>query len=155
MENAKKFFEEVIKTEEAKALIKGVEKPETEEECIAVYVDVAVKLGVALTVEEVKEYLASDKANGAELDDEELNQLVGGGAHEECKYSYKNEENCILFDGCDGSYRSYDAYICKSNNVGGLKYEGPLWEEVYKKNYTRCQLPSVLSTFRELMGRKP
>jgi hypothetical protein len=156
MENAKKFFEEIIKTEEAKALLAAVEAPKTEEDRIAAYIEIAKRLGVELTTEDIQEYFATaSDADVAELDDEELEQLVGGGAHDECKYSYKNEENCILFDGCDGSYRSYDAYICKSNNAGGLKYEGPLWEAVYTKNYTICQYPSVLSKFRELMGREP
>ena len=45
MENAKKFFEEVVKTEEAKELFKSAGSPETEEARIAAYIEIAKKLG--------------------------------------------------------------------------------------------------------------
>ena len=99
MENAKKFFEELAKTEEAKALFAAIEKPDTEEELVAIYVDIAKKLGVELTAEEVKEYLAADNADGAELDDEELSQLTGGAKG--CWSSYNQRQNCWSLDACD------------------------------------------------------
>ena len=79
MENAKKFFEEVAKTEEAKALFAAIEAPKDDEELVAAYVEIAKKLGVELTAEEAKAYL-NDAANfeSSEIDDEELSQLVGG-----------------------------------------------------------------------------
>ena len=48
MENAKKFFEEIVKTEEAKALFLAIEAPQTEEARTAAYIDIAKKLGVEL-----------------------------------------------------------------------------------------------------------
>ena len=124
MENAKKFFEELAKTEEAKSLFAATEKPDTEEELVAIYVDIAKKLGVELTAEEVKEYLAADNADGAELDDEELSQLVGGAdekGNDACKSSFMNEENCWWNDACDNVKRDYgDAYLCNLINKGAL-----------------------------------
>ena len=121
MENAKKFFEEVAKTEEAKALFAAMEKPVTEEEVVAAYVDVANKLGVELTAEEVKEYIAADKVGGGtELDDEELSQLVGGAkGSTACWYTYKQRENCWLFDACDNKYCDYGGYYCNKFNRDG------------------------------------
>ena len=118
MENAKKFFEELAKTEEAKAIFATMEKPTDDVQLIAAYIDVAAKLGVALTVEEVKEYLASDKANGAELDDEELSQLAGGGDNANCKSTYQHRENCWWNDGCDMYTNDYDGYKCASQDYG-------------------------------------
>ena len=155
MENAKKFFEELAKTEEAKALFAAIEKPDTEEELVAIYVDIAKKLGVELTAEEVKEYLAADNADGAELDDEELAQLAGGGASVDCKSSYKNEENCLIFDGCDKFFREYDDYICRSENAGALKYSGPEYEAIYQKYFARCGNLDVFKEYRVAMGRSP
>ena len=97
MENAKKFFEELVKTEEAKALFATVEKPETEEARIELYIDIAKKLGILLTAEEIKEYYESScVADAAEIDDKELEQLSGGGENASCSYSYITGESCIL-----------------------------------------------------------
>ena len=123
MENAKKFFEELAKTEEAKALFAAIEKPDTEDELVAIYVDIAKKLGVELTAEEVKEYLAADNADGAELDDEELSQLAGGADGEECFSTYQHRENCFLSDACDNFYNEYVRYDCDkySKNGSGMR----------------------------------
>ena len=110
MENAKKFFEELAKTEEAKALFAAIDKPDTEEELVAIYVDIAKKLGVELTAEEVKEYLAADNADGAELDDEELSQLAGGASG--CWASYDQRQNCWTLDACDILVKRYTGYYC-------------------------------------------
>jgi hypothetical protein len=119
MGNAKKFFEEVAKTEEAKAIFSTMKKPETEEEIIAAYVDVANKLGVALTTEEAQAYLTSDKTGSAELDDEELSQLAGGGDPEECFSTFQHRENCILSDACDNFYIEYIGYYCDTYSRDG------------------------------------
>ena len=125
MENAKKFFEEIVKTEEAKALFATIEKPDTQDELVAAYVDVANKLGVELTAEEVKAYLESTaEVTTGELDDEELAQLVGGAdekGNDACKSSFMNEENCWWNDACDNVRRDYgDAYLCNLINKGAL-----------------------------------
>ena len=117
MENAKKFFEETLKTEEAKALLSNVSKPETEKEVIATYVAVASKLGVELSAEEVAEYIKSISSANAEVDDEELSQLVGGGENSSCKYTYIQSENCWRGDACDIIVViSYKDYHCRTTN---------------------------------------
>ena len=117
MENAKKFFEEVIKTEEAKALFDATENPGTEEARIAAYVDIANKLGIGLTVEEVKEYLATSiEESASEIDDTELSHLVGG--KEICAESYKDRENCWRNDACDNKSNIYADYSCSWSNKG-------------------------------------
>ena len=119
MENAKKFFEEVAKTEEAKALFATIDKPDTEDELVAIYVDTAKKLGVELTVEAVKAYLAANKADDAALDDEELSQLAGGADGEECFSTYQHRENCFLSDACDNFYNEYVRYYCDKYSKDG------------------------------------
>ena len=93
MENAKKFFEETLKTEEAKALLASLEKPETEEDVIEAYLGVAEKLGVELSAEDIQAYFAAGEYQG-ELDDEELEQLVGGASG-----------NCWLNEYCDKFFK--------------------------------------------------
>ena len=113
MENAKKFFEEVAKTEEAKALFDAMDKPEKDEDIVAAYIEIAKKLGVELTAEEVKEYLAADKVNGEELDDEELSQLTGGAKdHERCLRTFRQRQNCWAADACDNAFLRYSGYYC-------------------------------------------
>ena len=153
MENAKKFFEEVARTEEAKAFFKATKAPETEEARIAAYIEIAKKLGVELTADGIKEYFASSDKTSAELDDEELSQLVGGGDNEACKYSFQNEENCFAFDGCDKFYRTYDGYVCRSNDVGALEYSGPQYDLVYKMYNARCSTLAVVQEYRKIMKK--
>ena len=76
MENAKKFFEEVIKTEEAKTLLAATETPENEEARIAAYINIAKKLGIELTEDEINAYFATNnEADSAELDERSLPSL--------------------------------------------------------------------------------
>lgn len=117
MDNAKKFFEELIKTEEAKALFKAAEKPESNEARVVAYIDIAKKLGVELTAEKIDAYFASaNKAHAEELDSEELSQLVGGG--DTCSASYVDRENCWGNDGCDYFNNSYTNYSCSWSYKG-------------------------------------
>ena len=116
MEQAKKFFEEILKTDEAKELLASMEKPETDEARIQAYVEVAGKLGVELTAEEILAYFGisdDEELEAGELDDEELAQLVGGG--DECSSTYLSQENCWWNDGCDIILNSYDDYVCGTN----------------------------------------
>ena len=119
MENAKNFFEEVAKTEEAKAFFKAVKAPETEEARVAAYIDIARKLGVELTVEGIAAYYAAeDVTKSAELDDKELEQLVGGGDSAACADTFRHKENCWWNDGCDKNWNEYDGYQCSDKNAG-------------------------------------
>ena len=101
MENTKKFFEELAKTEEAKALFKSVEIPETEEARIAAYIDIAGKLGIELTADEINAYFAADKADVAEISDKELEQLSSGADTEACGLGYRK-----LFEDVSFMYMS-------------------------------------------------
>lgn len=114
MENVRRFFEELIKTEEAKAIFDSLEKPENEEETICAYVKVAEKLGIELSKEEIMGYLSSKLASG-EVNDEELSQLTGGGENSNCRKTFTNEENCWWNDGCDLVFFRYDEYLCYAN----------------------------------------
>ena len=119
MENAKNFFEEIAKTEEAKALFKAAEKPESEEARIAAYIEIAKKFGIELTAEGISAYIATvTKADSDELDDEELSQLAGGVV-EKCFSTFQNRENCILSDACDNFYIEYVTYYCDKYSKDG------------------------------------
>ena len=114
MENAKKFFEEVSKTEEAKALFAAIETPKDDEELVAAYVEIAKKLGVELTAEDTKAYL-NDVTNFAssEIDDEELSQLAGGdngtGFSDDALYKLME----IQWSRICGSISVRDQYLAK------------------------------------------
>ena len=113
MENAKKFFEEVIKTEEAKAILAATQKPETEQELVEAYLEIAKKLNFELTSEGIRAYFkAAEKPVSGELDDDELAQLTGGS--NTCEYSFLSGENCWAHDGCDFAWNSYTDYMCKT-----------------------------------------
>jgi hypothetical protein len=151
MENAKKFFEEVVKTEEAKVLLAAVEAPKTEEDRIAAYIEIAKKLGLELTAEEIQEYFeTASKADDAELDDDELEQLVGGGENADCESSYQHKENCWFNDGCDKVWRDYEGYQCSGKNLG---YEASIHDEIKRKielqYHLSCQSPSVNKKLKE------
>ena len=113
MENAKKFFEEVIKTDEAKAILADTKKPETEQELVAAYLEIAKKLNVELTAEGILAYCnAAAKPVSGELDDDELAQLTGGADNAACRDSFKHRENCFHNDACDLSWNYYSGYKC-------------------------------------------
>ena len=120
MENAKKFFEETLATEEAKKLIATQERKQTLEEIVSAYVDIAAQLGVNIMAEEIEAYF-EEKLNKAtasgELDDDELSSLYGGASNG-CYVSYVDRENCWLTDGCDYINNNYDNYNCSWSNKG-------------------------------------
>ena len=150
MENAKKFFEELIKTDEAKTIVEAMDKPETEEERISAYIEIAKKLGVELTAEEINAYFESTKnPAAAELDDEELSQLVGGAGDEDCSFSFMQKENCMLFDACDGKWKSYADYQCKIENVAGTPINDTLWNNLNKEYRSKCDAAMVSQKYRE------
>ena len=113
MENAKKFFEEIIKTEEAKALFDCAKKPETEDERIEAYVDIASQLGIEITKEEVLAYFDEklNNSTSSEIDDDEMAHF-SGGRDSRCINSYKDRENCWWNDGCDLYMNQYATYSC-------------------------------------------
>ncbi len=125
-ENAKKLFEMLDTDPEAKELLKDYTKPEKPEEILKVYTDIAGKLNISLTEDELKDYLAEEaKAMGSrteaaaakivELPDEALDAVAGGKDHEECKDTFRDHEDCWYNDGCDAIYHMYDDYGCYWN----------------------------------------
>ena len=148
MENAKKFFEELAKTEAAKALFASIEKPETEDALVAAYVEVAKKLGVELTAEEIKEYYASSRMSDAqEIDDNELEQLVGGGEHAACGYSYITGENCIFADQCNKLWQDYHPITDKRAE----NHNQALYERLAREHYQFCMHLSVNEKYNEAL----
>ena len=119
MENAKKFFEEIIKTEEAKALFDCAKKPETEDERIEAYVDIAAQLGIEITKEEVLAYFDEklNNSTSSEIDDDEMAHF-SGGRDSRCINSYKDRENCWWNDGCDYVTNNYIKYMCDWSDNG-------------------------------------
>ena len=135
MENAKKFFEETLATEEAKKLIATQERKQTLEEIVSAYVDIAAQLGVNITAEEIEAYfegkLKKATASG-ELDDDELEFLYGGRA-EYCYDTFVDRENCWISDGCDYINNNYDNYNCSWSNKGACAV---LFSDEKKSNNT-------------------
>ena len=106
MEKAKKFFEEIIKTEEAKALFDAIKQPETDEARIAAYLQIAKKLNFELTLEDLIAYFSA-ASDGEEVDDEELSQLTGG--IDTCYSTFEGGEFCWLNDSCSSLINTYNS----------------------------------------------
>ena len=122
MENAKKFFEEVLQSEKAKELLSTLQKPETEQEVIDAYLGIANTLGVELTAQDILAYFSSslsEEASSNELDDEELSQLVGGAAINACRNTYLLGERCWWNDACNIFLKSYNSYLCRNLSGSG------------------------------------
>ena len=120
MENAKKFFEEALKTEEARRLLAGCKQPKTPEDSLRTYSKVAKEMGIDLSEEEITAYFEEKLARctaSAELDDDELAMFTGGTASE-CSASYLDRENCWWNDGCDYYTNTYSAYRCSWSYQG-------------------------------------
>lgn len=73
----------------------------------------AAGLGFSFTDEELQEASAElhqaelDRLGGAKLDDEELEQVAGGGNNYRCKDSFMYGENCWADDQCDRVFHFY------------------------------------------------
>lgn len=120
MKNAEKFFEKTIKTDEAKKYFSSFEKPKSQEEIIKIYSEVAEKLGIDLSEEEITEYLnemLNTRICSGEIDDNELSQLSGGNNHA-CADTFLHAENCWNKDGCDYLYNDYEGYLCSWSYEG-------------------------------------
>ena len=123
-EEVKKVFEALRADPKTKELIGACEAPETPEEVMEIYAQVAKKLGFDVTSEElgsyIKELEEGRKARTREdvreiqnLDDEELDQVAGGSKeHNSCEDTYRDKENCWYTDGCDNIWNIYDDYVC-------------------------------------------
>lgn len=120
MENVKKFFEETLKTEEAKKLMSSYGHPDTPEELMRDYADIAKRLGVNLSTEEIEAYFkekAKKSTASGEIDDDEIAQICGG-RQTECAKSYVDRENCWWNDACDYINNDYTNYSCSQSYKG-------------------------------------
>lgn len=125
-ENAKELFNMLKTDPRAKELLHELEKPENPDDILKAYADLAGKLGISLTEEELKSYLGNEAktqesrtdaaaAKITELPDEAMDAVAGGGDHEDCKDTFRDHENCWVNDGCDAIYHKYDDYGCYWN----------------------------------------
>ena len=120
MENAKIFFEDVIKTEEAKKLITSYEPPNTHEETVQAYAKIAKDLDIDLSEAEINAYFdkkLTDCTASGELDDDEMYHF-SGGQETSCFNSYIDRENCWSNDGCDYYMNIYSTYNCSWSTKG-------------------------------------
>ena len=104
-ESAIKFLRELKTNEKAKDLLQGRERPKTKEDAIKAYAEVAKELGEDISPEDFAEALKeieaeihqkteSVSADMQELEDDDVEDVAGGGAFdcEEflfCFYGYK------------------------------------------------------------------
>ena len=123
-ESAKKFMDALKNDPKAKELLKDIPKPETKEDATAAYIDLAGKLGITLSEEDVKGFVEEEKdvaarsENAAKaiqtLPDDELDNVAGGwsGAEGNCDNTYKQKENCWSNDACDIIVNHPAGYEC-------------------------------------------
>lgn len=127
IEKVKEILEKIINDPKAQELFNGLKQPESEEEKAVKMIEVAKQLGYDLKAEDLKEYLKDAVAARKEkteaqadaiqkLDDSELETAAGGGGNPDCKYTYRDEENCWWNDACDLNHRMYASYICSHNH---------------------------------------
>lgn len=146
MEQLKKFLEFLRTDAKALEILASKEKPESPEEIIRNYAEVAKQFGFSLTKEEIAEGIkalteeqvsrtAQAEEAAQELDLDELKKVAGGvdnpaaveaiaSSTEKqpgCKYSFKHGENCWFQDGCDHAIWTYQDYICKRQDHDGNK----------------------------------
>lgn len=123
VESVKKFFESLQTDPRAQELLKDCPRPESLDDTVKAYADVAGKMGLALTEDDLRSALEEEMQNQKhsteaaaekirELPDEAMEQVAGGKQHYECHDTYKDHENCWFNDGCDIVFRSYEHYCC-------------------------------------------
>ena len=119
----RKTIEKMLQDPRAQEYMKTVSRPETPEEEIRLYEELAKKLDLDLKAEEIREYVQqaeqacrerTDQQAGQilELQEEDLAKVSGGKDNPSCMESYKDYENCWYSDGCDNIFQIYDQYIC-------------------------------------------
>ena len=122
--NKREQIETMLRDSRTGEWLKGRERPENAEEEAKVYAEIAQKLGLDLTAEDIGEYIrqseqaCKDRTDKAAdmiqmLPDDDLDKVAGGSkGNPACKETYMDYENCWYSDGCDNIFQIYDEYIC-------------------------------------------
>lgn len=125
MEQLTKFFEAIKTDPWAKELL-AKSKPDSEDEIIVIYANLAKAMGYALSEKDFREgikiIIEKQKANTIKAEEsvrvlamDDLANVAGGKQHDGCMDTYKDKENCWYEDGCDIAFYGYPDYICKRN----------------------------------------
>ena len=129
MSEIKELLEKLNNTADVQSLFPDA-KPQTREEEINIYADVAEKLGYSISKEELENYIekieneireatASQIDSIKKLDVSELDTVAGGSEYfkELCEYTYKDYENCWYQDACDHVQNDYNWYFCNYSHA--------------------------------------
>ena len=130
-QNIEKKIETMLQDPRTGEWMKDKARPESQEEAVGVYAEIAEKLGLSLTAEDIMDYIrqaeqtCKDRTEKAaariqELSDEEVEQVSGGRDNSACVETYMDCENCRLMDGCDMVFQQYADYACKHNFNPGM-----------------------------------
>lgn len=127
MQDAKRFIEETAKNQKLMEQVRAI-SVETGETAFAHYARAAKGFGFEFTAEELEEAMKAQQENGQELVDgaelslDELDTVAGGWCtfsnkcskvinykkqNKNCEYTYKEGEDCIMLDDCDGNHNYY------------------------------------------------
>ena len=104
-------------------------KKDSPQDISAFWAKVLIEKGYNVSSEEIASFIREaeeerrKKTAGKieELSDQKLAEVAGGKKyHSDCRYTYKNEENCWHDDACDIVYYEYGGYICNHNFSCGV-----------------------------------
>ena len=135
--NVNQFLETLRNDPKAKELMKGMKKPESDEEIIDSYAAIAEKIGFDLSRDEIREGVsglikeqqakamnAAEQVQKTALGEEDLENIAGGW-DPNCNETYSPGEWCWFSDSCSYLIRLYD-----DNTVTiSLKEEDPKDDE--------------------------
>lgn len=151
-EKINEFLQKIKTDPKTKELLKSKPEPETPEDKIKLYAELAAKLGFDLTEEDFlesyreaekrcKEHAEKTKEMIEAVPDSELAAVSGGDKHPDncesayncnetyehdhtnCKDTFEDYENCWVMDGCDKNYQDYNDYLCE-NEYNGSQCSG-------------------------------
>ena len=120
MNEVKDFLKALNENPKAKELIKAAKEPANAEEAAALYADIAEKAGIAVSKETIAAFLkgkeenqqqATAKAEGAvkaALNEDDLENVSGGGKDERCDSTFDWGEWCWFSDSCSYVISYYD-----------------------------------------------
>lgn len=129
MNEVRNFLKALNENPTAKELMKAAKEPANAEEAAALYADIAEKAGIAVSKETIAEFLktkeknqqqataAAEGAVKAALSEDDLDNVAGGGANEQCASTYDEGEWCWFSDSCSYVVSYYDMNLKKARKV--------------------------------------